>query len=109
MAKSPFLTAQELDRIRKADAIIREKQMKEFVPEANEYRDGLYLVVGRGVKGGVLGMFNLTILVTEDAFGNKLKKPIRRQVKEGTNAAGLADAFAREVHIRYYSNRKAHR
>ena len=75
----------EMDRIRKADAILVEAARKAFVPESVEYDDKCAFIISRCVKGpqGWVGFFKVDQLITEDAKGNPLKKPFRKVLKGG--------------------------
>ena len=94
-------TAAEMESIRAANSVLREKEMAEFQPEPIEYKDGLFLVVSRCVKGPFLGMFMLT-QITLDDHGKPLKKPIRKTLIEGTDRDGINRAIDKAMGARFF-------
>jgi hypothetical protein len=84
-AKSPFKTAQEMEAIRTAQGKINEKNLRTFVPEKNEYTPVAYFEFSRYTKGQFAGLFLVHQLVTEDAHGKPLKKPVKKLVAEGVD------------------------
>lgn len=83
----PFKSLEEMETIRKADAILKEQQAKDFVPEAVEYEDKALFVVSRCIRGpqGWKGFFQVSQLIVDDGKGKKLKKPIRKVIAEGVD------------------------
>lgn len=106
--KPQFKTPAEMDRIRAADAVLRQKQMRDFKPEPTEYEDGMFLVISRCIKGpqGWVGMFELSKLVMEDEQGKPLKKPIRKVLISGSNRDGINARIDKELGLRYFGVRK---
>jgi hypothetical protein len=91
MAGPKFKTQQEMDIIREADAILRQKQAKDFVPEPNVAEPWAYFQIDRYVKGSFRGLFTVSQVITEDDHGRTLKKPVRKVLKEGTDMASCGD------------------
>lgn len=104
MAGPIFKTASEMDRIRKADAIIQEKRIKSFVPEDIKYDDKASFVISRCVRGpqGWVGFFKVDQIITEDRHGVPLKKPFRKMLKSGIDMvvalATIEEALRRRVY-----------
>lgn len=99
---SKFKNPQEMDVIRAADAKLREKEIGDFVSEKNEYKDGVYFIVSRCVKGPFMGLFMISQMIAEDGKGNQLKKPIRKILIEGVDRDSLNRTFDKAVGKRYF-------
>ena len=94
----------EMERIRKADAILVEARRRDFVPEAVEYDDKCAFIISRCVKGpqGWVGFFKVDQLVTEDKHGNALKKPVRKLLKEGCDLLIAMSAIETAIRKRVF-------
>lgn len=98
-----FKTLEEMNAIREADAVLKEQQARDFVPEKVEYKDKAAFIISRCVKGpqGWVGFFKVSQLITEDGSGKKLKKPIIKTIAEGVDMvvamSSLETALRRKV------------
>lgn len=82
---SALKSAVEMDRIRAADAKLREKQIKEFVPEKNLKRPVAYFQIERYTAGSFRGLFAVSQVIPEDANGRPLKRPLVKTVADGVD------------------------
>lgn len=83
---SPFLRSEaEREKIREADAKVKEAELKKIVPEAQEYKPLAFFEIGRYTKGPCRGLFVAYQLVTEDEHGKPLKKPVKKPLCEGVD------------------------
>jgi hypothetical protein len=90
-----------LKRIREADAELKAKQFKDFVPEKNESAPMAYFEIGRYTKGPFRGMFLVHQLIVESESGKPLKNPVRKLVIAGVDMvvamSSLETALRRRV------------
>ena len=91
-----------MDTIREANAKLVEAAAADFVSESNEYKDGIYFVVSRCVKGSFRGLFMISQMQTEDEQGRVLKKPIRKVLIEGVDRDSLNRSFDKAIGKRYF-------
>lgn len=91
----------ERERIRKANDIVQQKLKKEFVPEAVEWDDKIFVVVSRCVKGpqGWPGLCKLAIL---DEAQMKKAKAARKVVISGVYVNECVNHFEAALKDRMY-------
>ena len=86
----------EMERIRNADAKLRQEQAKKFVPEANRADMLCYFEIGRYVAGPFRGLFVVNQLIKD-----KKDKPVRKCIAEGVDMvvamSNLETAIRRRV------------
>lgn len=70
-----------MERIREADAILKAKQLKEFVPEKSTSKPVAYFEIDRYVTGPFRGSF----VVSEFIPGEGKKKAERKIVSDGVD------------------------
>lgn len=91
----------EMDRIRKVAAVIREKEMREFIPEKNEHKPIAYFEISRYTTGSFRGLFLVAQMIADDSQGRPLKRPIRKVIAEGVDMvvamSSLETALRRKV------------
>jgi hypothetical protein len=78
-------SAAEMEIIRKKQAVIDEARLKNYKPEANVSTPLAYFEIGRYTSGSFRGLFVVSQLLTEDAKGHNLKKPIKKIVADGVD------------------------
>lgn len=100
MAK--FKTLAEMSTIREADAKLREEERRNFVPEKNSHKPVAYFEISRYTTGDFRGLFLVTQMLTEDASGNPLKKPIRKVIAEGVDMVVCMSSIETETRRRVF-------
>lgn len=100
MARATHKTAAEMEVIREADGILRQKQAKEFVQEPSVLEPFAYFQVGRYRGGPFHNLFAVAQLVTEDASGKPLKKPISKTLIDGVKMDQCGHAVIEALGIR---------
>lgn len=99
---SKLKSPQEMEHIREADAKLREKQLREFVPERNISKALAYFEIGRYTSGNFRGLFTVHQMITEDALGKPLKKPIRKTVADGVDMVVAITSLENAIRRRVY-------
>ncbi len=85
MSRGKLKSPAEMEAIREKEATIQEAARKKLVPEANEAKPVAYIVLDRYVKGNFRGMFCVSQMITEDAKGQPLKKPVKVKIIDGVD------------------------
>jgi hypothetical protein len=90
-----------MESIRAKDAILQQALRKSAIPEKSATRPLAYFEVSRYVAGQFTGMFQVAQLITEDAQGKPLKKPLKKIVADGVDMvvamSSLETALRRRV------------
>lgn len=94
-------SVEEMERIREANSKLREKEIKNFVPEKNTSKPVAYFEISRYTTGNFTGLFLVAHILTEDAHGKTLENPIRKVIAEGVDMvvamSSLETALRRKV------------
>ncbi len=94
-------TPAEMERIREKQAVLDEKLLAERKSEPNVATPLAYFEIARYTSGGFRGLFVVSQMVTEDAKGRDLKKPIRKTLSDGVDIvvamSSLETAIRRRV------------
>lgn len=93
MPKPLFKSLEEMERIREGQAVLDQKRLATQIPEANESKPVGYFEVFRYTKGSFRGLFGGAVMITEDAKGHPLKKPIRKIVADGVDMVVLMSSL----------------
>ncbi len=91
-------TALEMDRIRKAAAVLEEKARKAFVPEPNIDKPVCYIEIGRYVQGSCRGLFT----VYEFTPGKGKKDAERKRIAEGVGIDVVVSSIETAVRRRVF-------
>lgn len=91
---------EEMEVIRAADSLLRQKAIAEFVPEKNESKPVAHFEISRYTQGQFMGLF-IVSQIFNDQDGKTLKKPIKKVIAEGVDIvvamSSLETALRRRV------------
>ncbi len=99
---SKLKTPDEMRRMQEEQAIIDEKIRAEKKPEPNIATPLAYFEIARYTSGSFLGMFVISQMITEDAKGRELKKPIKKKVIDGVHIDSAMRALETAVRGRVF-------
>ncbi len=100
--KHKLKTPAEMEIIREKQAVLDEEARKNFKPEPNVATPLAYFEIARYTSGSFLGMFVISQMITEDAKGRELKKPIKKKVIDGVHIDSAMRALETAVRGRVF-------
>ena len=85
MSPTQFKSLAEMQRIREADAKLREIANRNFIPEPWEHKVVANFEVCRYTTGQCRGLYLVFQVFAEDNNGRTLRKPMRKLIAEGVD------------------------